>query len=377
MCSTPRRAARTVRRAFTLVDVTVGLIVASVLAVAVGGVVVLASRAVPQSASATTPTTVSAARLADEIAAELRYATAFKEMSARAVAFLVADRTGDGAEELIRYAWGGTAGDPVTRAYNAAAPAVISTGVQDLAFAYARRTETATRETTVTGQSAETLLASFGGWSGVTGTSMQLTVTPTTWVGQSFKITPGLVPVAAKNITITRVRLKMKKPTLGGGDAIVSIHRRQSAGSHLAASAAIGSPGTISFGLLTLSFAMSGADFSGVSFPASETDFTIVVKGAVSGGAIIQYLNATTAPVDTNYQRWSTDSGSSWLPSSNWDRNDAHYEVWGTWDTTTTGTVQTDTYFLTSIGVDVDAGGSQGVVRAVARVVNEPEVPAP
>lgn len=365
------------RRGFTLVDVTVGLLVASVLAAAIGGVVVLASRAVPQSASATTPTTVSAARLADEIAAELRYATAFKERSARTVAFVVADRTGDGADDSIRYEWAGTAGDPVTRAVNGGAPAVVAPAVDDLSFVYACRTETATRETTVTGQSAETLLASFGGWNGVTATSMQLTVTPTTWVGQSFRITPGLVPADAQTIRITRVRLKMKKPLLGGGDAIVSIHRRQSAGSHLAASAPIGSPGIISFGLLTLSFAMSAADFTDVSFPATETDFTIVVKGAVSTGAMIQYLNASSAPVDTNYVRWTTDSGSSWLPSANWDRNDAHYEVWGTWDTKTTGTAQVDTYFLTSINVGVDTGGSQGVVRAVARVVNEPEVSAP
>lgn len=366
-----------VRGAFTMVDVLVGLVVASVLVVAIGGVMVLASRAVPQSASAVTPTTVSAARIADDIAAELRYATGFTVMSPAAVEFSVPDRTGDSKPELIRFEWGGNKGNPITRQFNGGTKEAVAASADGLTLAYTKRVATVTKDTSVPVTSSPALLASFSGWSGVTTTSRTVNPGPSTWAGQAFQIPSGVVPVGATNISITSVLLRIKRPTSGGGDAYVSIHRRQSAGSHLPASMPVGTPATIPYSAMTTAFAMVPATFTDVVFPTLEQELAIVVKGSVTNAAQVSYLNSASAPVDTNVLRWSTDSGSSWLPSSGVDQNDAYYEVWGTWQTMQSQSVSTSTYYLTSVGVTVDTGGPAGVVKSVARVLNEPEVAGP
>lgn len=373
------RVRRRARPAFSLVDVVMGIIVASVVAAAIGGVLVLLSKAVPQSASATTPTLVPRARLADDIATELRYATGFSVMEARAVSFTVPDRDADGKDELIRYQWGGNTGDPVTRQYNGSAPVTIAQDIKDLSFTYAKRKVTTTQNVAVPSTSAETLLASFSGWNGITASQSGLTVGTAAWNSQAFRIDPAMLPPGAKNLTITRVRLKMKKPLLGGADAIVSIHRRQSVGSNLPATSGgqVGSTASINFALLTLSFAWVTATYSDVVFATPETDLCIVIKGPTATSAQVQYLNAAGAPVDTNYYRWTTDGGATWLPNSGHDANDAYYEVWGTWEATQTSTQQTDAWFLRAIDVSLDGGGPGSAIRATARVLNEPEVVGP
>ncbi len=372
----PRRARS--RRALTLVDLVIGLVVASVIVAGIGGVLILTSHAVPQSASAATPTTVSSGRVADEIVSELRYATAFREMAPFAVAFEVPDRDSDGNAELIRYAWGGLAGDPVTRAYNGGTPVEVAPGAENLVFVFSKRKVTTTGPPPPPESSPPTLLASFTGWTGVSATSSNLTVGTTSWNSQAFRIDPALMPANATNIAITHVRLKMKKPLLGGSDALVWIHRRQSAGSHLPATAGVGSTGTIGLALLTTSFAWVAANFNDVVFPSLEPDLCIVVKGLTATSAQVQYLNASTAPADANFYRWSNDSGATWLPTSGWDRNDAYYEVWGTYQTAPTPPPSIDTWYLTTVGVTLDVSpGAAGAVRATARVLNEPEVPGP
>jgi hypothetical protein len=60
-----------------------------------------------------------------ELEADLEFALAFTEQSARAVTFLVPDQSGDAKLETVRYAWSGTPGDPLTRQFNGGAVAVV------------------------------------------------------------------------------------------------------------------------------------------------------------------------------------------------------------------------------------------------------------
>ncbi len=79
--------------------------------------ILLAQRGIDDGSSLTAKT-VSGRQALDEITADLRLATAVTEATATAVTFTVPDRTGDDVAETIRYAWSGTAGDPVTRTFN-------------------------------------------------------------------------------------------------------------------------------------------------------------------------------------------------------------------------------------------------------------------
>ncbi|HUU84480.1 MAG TPA: hypothetical protein VM243_13350 [Phycisphaerae bacterium] len=67
---------------------------------------------------------------------ELRMALAVSEMSATAVTFTHPDIDGDGGDDVIRYAWSGSAGDSLTRQVNAAAAAPMLEGVQRFELSY-------------------------------------------------------------------------------------------------------------------------------------------------------------------------------------------------------------------------------------------------
>jgi hypothetical protein len=67
---------------------------------------------------------------------EVRCATGFSERTDKAITFTVADRSGDGAPETIRYAWSGVAGDPLTRSYNGGTATTVAPDVRALNFTY-------------------------------------------------------------------------------------------------------------------------------------------------------------------------------------------------------------------------------------------------
>ncbi len=88
------------RRGFSLVEMLVSLGIAAVLLLSMGSVMVLASRAVPETDNRAARS-IEAARALELIADDLAYAEAVSVSTG--VAFMVADRTGDGEPELIRF----------------------------------------------------------------------------------------------------------------------------------------------------------------------------------------------------------------------------------------------------------------------------------
>ena len=97
------------KRAFTLVELMVGLAMFSILALALQSAVLLASKAIPDAKSANA-NQLAASRVADQLTGELNFALTVSELTATAVTFTVADRNNDGVDETIRYAWSGVAG---------------------------------------------------------------------------------------------------------------------------------------------------------------------------------------------------------------------------------------------------------------------------
>src|SRR5689334_14226228 len=101
-------------RGFTLVEMTTSLAIASILLVALGSAMVLAGKAVPTSDNPAAAL-LSAAGIADRIAAEMQFAIDITERTSRSIAFTIPDRNADGKPEAIRYAWSGSPGAPLTR----------------------------------------------------------------------------------------------------------------------------------------------------------------------------------------------------------------------------------------------------------------------
>src|SRR2546425_414614 len=105
------------RPAFTLVEAVLSLIITSILCLAIGSALTVASRALPQNDSPASAGLTGAFAI-EQLSSDLIAALCIAERSATTLAFTVPDRNGDGSPERIRYAWSGTIGDPLTREYN-------------------------------------------------------------------------------------------------------------------------------------------------------------------------------------------------------------------------------------------------------------------
>src|ERR1700712_5445393 len=104
-------------RGMTLIEMTMSLLISSVLMVALGSSVMIASRAIPSSSTPIDTASTTAEGL-DRLMSELMFAKTVTELTSTAVTFTVADRNADAIDETIRYAWDGIAGHPLTRQYN-------------------------------------------------------------------------------------------------------------------------------------------------------------------------------------------------------------------------------------------------------------------
>ena len=104
------------RLGYTLIELVASIAATSILMAGMGSVMFVAARSTNDS---TTPAMqIAASATAHEILSDLQFAKSFVERSSTAVEFSVADRGADSSDDTIRYAWSGTAGDPLTRQYN-------------------------------------------------------------------------------------------------------------------------------------------------------------------------------------------------------------------------------------------------------------------
>jgi len=199
-------------RAYTLIELSVSVAIVGVLLVATGSAILLAGRAVP---ARTSPASrcVAATEALDRLAADLAYAITVTEVGPTAVAFTVPDRTGDGAGEVVRWAWNGQAGAALTRSVNGSAPAEILADVRDFALVYDRRREQLPDTFT---ESSETLLFQQDSASG----GVDVSVTSLEWIGQSLRLT--FAPDVAW-WAVTRVVLKARVRSSSDGETRVQL----------------------------------------------------------------------------------------------------------------------------------------------------------
>lgn len=256
------------RRALTLVELVVAMAMTSAVlagAVAAIGIAGRAFRAAGQGIQG-----ASAYDAMGRITADLALALAFVEQSDHAVAFYVPDRTGDGGPELIRYAWEGNAGDPLTRSVNGSTPVAILQGVRRLHLGYLASAVTGQRDfADASAPPADALLFDRA----FTDSGLTYAVTSSNAVAAIVRPMPG------NNYAITRVRI----PLVGspGGDAVtVGLHR---------VNMTTGTPdgpalGSATLGQSSLPTSMAMVEFAFASPVAfEEGDFVAVVVSQGSG----------------------------------------------------------------------------------------------
>lgn len=188
------------RRGYTLLETMVSLAVMSILLVSIGSSIVIATQAIPTTTSPAMQS-IDTGRAMGRIASELQYATGFRVISPTAVEFTVHDRDNDGDEELIRYAWGGTAGQPITRTYNGGTAVNLVASAAKFNLAYEYHTVTWTLPPSLV-ESAEQVLISHDP---LTLSASLETIRDDKWPTEYFNVA---LPVNAVAWRINRVQFK-------------------------------------------------------------------------------------------------------------------------------------------------------------------------
>lgn len=125
------------RRGFSLVELVISIGSATVLMAGLTACIIISTSAMRPSGVAFEE--ASLAEVQRQITNDLQMATRFTERTATAVTFRVPDRDGDGNEEIIRYAWAGSSGDPLTYEYNGSTAMNLVDAVQTFQFDFATR----------------------------------------------------------------------------------------------------------------------------------------------------------------------------------------------------------------------------------------------
>lgn len=366
------------QRAVTLVELTVSVAVMAVLIGGLASAVALASRALPDEQSPNS-VTLDGYYAAEQIAGELFCAQTFTERSSTTVEFTVADRDPliNPGPEMIRYAWSGTPGDPLTRQYNAGTPANIVEDVHEFTLTYDITTQTETTIEEGTTWSDEIELAYFDGWPGITPTPEPRGVNSAYWLSQYFQIPPQ---EGAEELDITLAEVRMRRGSTPPISVIIGIHRSKGDGSFEPDPTPIGTPFTIPGTDLETSFLQIPATFSNVRISdISRTDYCLVIQGSDGVATWADVYYAKSAPDNGTVLRWTEDGGASWDPRSNEiNQRDLRFSVWGRYATTGQQEITVDRYFVTSTRIALRIGPNPSTrVETSVQVLNTPEVATP
>lgn len=361
------------RRAYSLIELVVSIAISTMLLVGIGSALLIATKANDPSLAANQPLRDGNAT-AFKMLNELRVAQSFSERTPASVQFTIADRTGDATPETIRYAWSGTVGDPLTRQFNGGAAVTLLENVHLLTLAFQVRNVTSTQTETVDLFFAESMFSNFEGWSGISPTYKTFSVGPTSWCSEFFNA--ASLPNDAKNITITRCQLMLRQGA--GGNVTVGIHRGKGGGNPEPSNNPVGTAVTIPVATLPATYQWIQVSFSDVTLANLNKEYCIVVKGDTSNAADVQYLYSTQAPKDDPVMLWNT-GGNKWDPKKNSQAdNDMWFRVWGTYEVTTTQTVNTTRYFVESTSANLQVGAdSRANLTARINHLNMPEVSSP
>ena len=119
----------------TLVELLVSIAITTVLMLAIGSAMLIATQAMPN-ANGPANQIIVASEVAEQLATELQHAISVNSRSATMIEFTVADRDADQVPETIHYEWSGTAGGPLTRQYNGGSIIEVLDSVRQFNLSY-------------------------------------------------------------------------------------------------------------------------------------------------------------------------------------------------------------------------------------------------
>ncbi len=345
-------------KGLTLIELLISMAITTVIMLAIGSSMLIATRALPD-ADSPANAVITASEIAEQLAAELQFAVTFTERTATAVEFTVADRNGDETPEIIRYAWSGISGDPLTRQYNAGTIVKVLDSVQEFNLSY--DTETISEQTTSKNESAETLLAEYN--------SLDVWYNPESqqnlWPGQYLM--PSL-PDDTISWKVTKVACNIAKSAKVDGE--VSVELQLPTAQNVPDGVMLES-WTLLESTLTADYERQEFAVSNVSGLSPDQGICLVFRWVAGNLAcIIQGQNQNIKPENGNLVE-STDQGASW---SSYTNRTLLYALYGTVTTPGEPEIQ-ETYYVRAVQIKIRKGNDQqSAVYTGTNVLNKPEV---
>lgn len=357
------------RRAFTLVELTLGLAVTTLLLGGLASAMVLASRALPQNDSVPIAT-LNASRCVEDLAGELFSAEAFTERTATSVEFTVPDRNADAIPETIRYSWSGSPGDSLMREYNGVGSTAIA-GVSDFALNYHLKTVAAEGDP-LPGEVVSSVPVTNIPLE-VAAPEQEFVVSTGTWCGMYISPDPALLPPNTIRWKIDRLFFRAKKTGSPSGMTAVQL---QEADINRLPTGVVHDEALMSENLL------DGQNWTGrfVDFPNAPwlgpDDGATVVFKPVSGTntALILFQTLATPPPYLSFID-TANAGGAWTAYA--DRAMTFFTVEATIETGGAAEVVTTNYLM-QIDVALQVGSNNATrVETGVRVINSPLVTVP
>ncbi len=297
-------------------------LIISILLAAVGS----AMRIMLLTTSVSSPTspvtqTITARASADRIMDDLKIALSVPEVTTTAITLTVPDRDGDLVPETIRYAWSGTNGAPLTRAYNGGTATPIVDNVNTFSFEALYKTVGPVILPPV--ESSEQVLSSYSS-TATAAYSVLATAWPAEWFAPSF-------PANTLHWKITRVKVRLMRAGTKAGIFTVGIYAvdngKKPTGTALAS-------GTVDISTVSSSAGGQWVDvvfsspLAGIA-PSSKLAIVVSTTVSPSAGSTI-HDNGPPAMTNMGYTT-SSDGGASW--ASPVTSKAMQYFIYGTYTT--------------------------------------------
>ena len=300
---------------FTLVELVMSI---SVMGVLMGGLTTamfVAAKSMDGDSTGGARSTQSALALA-RVSEDMNFALSFSEQTSKAATFQVPDRDTNGSPEVIRYAWSGVNGDPLTVEYNnSGIPKTLVDNVHNFDLSYFL----VTRDPPPIVQSVEKLLILHD--NGPTPQRTKFVVGSPDHCAQCFQPTfpPGTV-----SWKITRVKIVGRQEGLPKGFNNIQIRADQ--GNGKPSSIVLEEKSIAEAGMTTLPlwYQFTFTTLDGLD---PETGMCIVVVGTMLETGAFDYESGGSPMTPQTHFLTSTDAGATW--SSVNDTDDMIFHVYG------------------------------------------------
>lgn len=348
------------RRGATLVELVVSMAAATILMGGLASAVVLATRALPENRGVLENVTA-ASQVGQQVAADVSGAIAVVARSARVIEFQVPDRNGDATPETIRYAWSGTAGDPLFRQYNGNSAVAVLDNVGLFQLDYETVSVTTTGDATEN-ESGETELRSYNASSSLS----DYKIKSDKWVGEYFR---PILPDNATSWAITRVVLMAAREGAALGSARVELY---GARTEMRPDNDVHASATLIEATLSNSYTWHSATFSPAPTFAPDARVCVIIRHLFDADACKLRYRGGGATTPNQALLTTSNCGVSWTVET--DKSLLYY-VYGT--VTTPGPPEVIvTQYLTRARVTLRVGTDDTTrVETSAPVFNAPVLP--